>query len=680
MSYKVSYAGINLHDYFTIFNVDRKLMPPRQNFAKDIPGIHGKYYMGYKYGETKITLECLIKAHSREERMDIIRQINFILDVDGPKRFIADDSPETYCYAVPEGEVSPEKIRYNAKFNLEFVCYDPITYSLKDDFFLANAKGIVDVNNAGTTEAYPKVMVGFKEPAHFLQCTNYRGETVLIGAPPNVDKPNAVIKPEVLRDDCETLEGWIPTGNVVDSAEISGSLTINGGGYAICCNNYGSGDQWHGAAMRKNLGTSVSEFRAEIKFEHNSLGDVNGTGAGDKPPSTNGGASVKYKITADPSLRIRQGRSTNTARLGSIPRGTIVDVTDIQNNWGKVTYGGKTGYIYMQYTQKYSEPASGNGTYKCTAEPSLRIRSGRGTNYKQVGSIKYGATTNVTDISNNWGKVTYGGKTGYVSMQYMTKTSASRSNEVSIMADENSEAVTAEDRLGRLEVYGFGTNGERIFKVSMKDLSEWYEYSEPEIQIGSTVVLDDNKTVPSPQTINVKDEKDENKTVTKKVDSGKFGDWNEFFGYFIIERRNNSKGQQEWNCRIEKLENNKTAKVIQTNTLINDKFPKVPLTSVVIFIGQYKQVIPVDVMSVNEINVFNLSDPPKPEENIPIFKAGDELLIDYTTHKVYLNGQIFMDKLDIGSQFFSVPVGNSQMICKSDGAIDAEVSLQKRWV
>ena len=49
MAYKVNYAGIDLDRYFTILNVGRTLMPPRDNFTKDIPGIHGKIYTGYKY-------------------------------------------------------------------------------------------------------------------------------------------------------------------------------------------------------------------------------------------------------------------------------------------------------------------------------------------------------------------------------------------------------------------------------------------------------------------------------------------------------------------------------------------------------------------------------------------------------------------------------------------------------
>ena len=70
MAYEVNYATVDLHEYVTILNVNRTVTPERTNFAKDISGVHGKYYMGYKYNEKIIKLECLMKADSKEEDND----------------------------------------------------------------------------------------------------------------------------------------------------------------------------------------------------------------------------------------------------------------------------------------------------------------------------------------------------------------------------------------------------------------------------------------------------------------------------------------------------------------------------------------------------------------------------------------------------------------------------------
>jgi len=55
--------------------------------------------------------------------------------------------------------------------------------------------------------------------------------------------------------------------------------------------------------------------------------------------------------------------------------------------------------------------------YKVKVDTSLNIRSGPGTNYKVVGSLKNGNLIYATDVSGNWAKF----YKGYVSVKYLTK-------------------------------------------------------------------------------------------------------------------------------------------------------------------------------------------------------------------------------------------------------------------
>lgn len=672
MSYQVEYANQPLHNYVTILNVKRTLLPTRSNITKNIPAMMGEYYMGYKYTPKRISLECLLKAKTKEEFVENMQDLAFILDVKRPSKLVIDDSPDKYCYAVFDDTIDVEKVRHNGKFTIDFIVYDTRTYSAESDFFYDDGSHKLTIENGGTSSTYPSISVGFTNPAYFFQCTNtYTGETVLIGTPSNVDKPNYQFNPKVLRDSCETLEGWTNVGNIVDNAEVNGTLSINAGGYGIYCSNYGSSSSgWHGGALRKNLGQSLQDFKVRVKMEHNSLGDLNNTGASSTPPVSTG---VKYTITANPSLRIRSGRGTNTKQVGSIPKGKVVTITDISGGWGKTTYNGATGYVSMDYVSKNSTTStSTSGTYKITASPSLRIRSGRGTNFKQVGSIPYGKTVTVSDISKNWGKTSYGGKTGYISMQYTSKVNSSKS----MLADEG--VGSAEENLGRLEVYGFDRNGVKLFKLSLKDTDKYYEYTEPVIEIGSKVVLDDNKKCPSPKTITTQENE---KNVQKQVNSGQFGDWNDFSGWFTLQRKTVG-GVQQWIGTVEKLDSSgRVSRSLTTGTLSNGSYPKGELTNIVIFIGGYQEEIPVEIMNINEIEVDNLGTPPKPEENKPIFENGDELVIDFDTQKVTKNGLPFMKELDIGSQFFECLVGETHITCRSeDKGMDVIASIQKIWI
>ena len=68
--------------------------------------------------------------------------------------------------------------------------------------------------------------------------------------------------------------------------------------------------------------------------------------------------------------------------------------------------------------KKVEEDTDKDGkTYMVTAS-SLRVRSGAGTNFSQIGSLKNGATVKVESIANGWAKLENG---GYVSAQYLAE-------------------------------------------------------------------------------------------------------------------------------------------------------------------------------------------------------------------------------------------------------------------
>ena len=69
----------------------------------------------------------------------------------------------------------------------------------------------------------------------------------------------------------------------------------------------------------------------------------------------NGYKTGRYKIIADPSLRVRSGPGTDYATVTDpVPKGTFVNVTEVSGMWGKITVNGKTGWISLVYAE-YSE-------------------------------------------------------------------------------------------------------------------------------------------------------------------------------------------------------------------------------------------------------------------------------------------------------------------------------------
>ncbi|MBZ9637549.1 SH3 domain-containing protein [Clostridium sp. FP1] len=133
-------------------------------------------------------------------------------------------------------------------------------------------------------------------------------------------------------------------------------------------------------------------------------------------------------VTTGSNLSVRSGAGTNYSILGSMKIGTQISITGKTNNFYKITYGGKTGYVSTQYVKITAKPvvvakAAVVVPYETqqgvTTGSNLSVRSGAGTNYSILGSMKSGTQISITGKTNNFYKVTYGSKTGYVSAQYV---------------------------------------------------------------------------------------------------------------------------------------------------------------------------------------------------------------------------------------------------------------------
>ena len=71
---------------------------------------------------------------------------------------------------------------------------------------------------------------------------------------------------------------------------------------------------------------------------------------------TNKANPGEYVTTAS-SLAIRSGADVSYGALGGAPQASIVTVTQINGNWGKITYGGVTGWISLSYALPLSMPS-----------------------------------------------------------------------------------------------------------------------------------------------------------------------------------------------------------------------------------------------------------------------------------------------------------------------------------
>ncbi|WP_417235034.1 SH3 domain-containing protein [Arthrobacter sp.] len=153
------------------------------------------------------------------------------------------------------------------------------------------------------------------------------------------------------------------------------------------------------------------------------------------------------------NLSLRAGASTSKKRVLVIPKNARVTVTSTSKGWSKVTYKGKTGYVSASYLKNVAaaKPAAKKPVVKKAAAKTpakkapakkavkkavkkttkqttanLSLRAGASTSKKRVLVIPKSAKVTVTSTSRGWSKVTYKGKTGYVSASYLKNVAAAK--------------------------------------------------------------------------------------------------------------------------------------------------------------------------------------------------------------------------------------------------------------
>jgi len=147
------------------------------------------------------------------------------------------------------------------------------------------------------------------------------------------------------------------------------------------------------------------------------------------------------------SLRVRQHPNTASAAIGSVTRGQELTVHYTNNGWAEITFNGKTGYVssaFLNFNNKPSVNTADTIVKKDTTvitvtttsttvkeklvarnmyvtASKLNVRSNSNTHSSVLGSVARNSKVYViSETSNGWAKVSYNGKTGYMSLEHLT--------------------------------------------------------------------------------------------------------------------------------------------------------------------------------------------------------------------------------------------------------------------
>ncbi len=131
-------------------------------------------------------------------------------------------------------------------------------------------------------------------------------------------------------------------------------------------------------------------------------------------------------------LNVRTGPSTSYATIGTLNKGTRVEVISESAGWSKINYNNKTAYVSSGYLKAVStstpdtKPEDTTQQYKeikVVNTDGLNVRKGPSTSYESIGKIDKGTSVEVISESDGWSKINYKNTTAYVATKYLDKKS-----------------------------------------------------------------------------------------------------------------------------------------------------------------------------------------------------------------------------------------------------------------
>ena len=125
-------------------------------------------------------------------------------------------------------------------------------------------------------------------------------------------------------------------------------------------------------------------------------------------------------VTVD-TLHLRASRGTDSSIVTNLKQGDTFQISSSKKGWYGVTFNGLNGYVKAEYVSTSETTSTG---YIQVTSTSLKLRSGAGTDYKQLDIVPYGTLLSVKDSIGSGYRVEDDGTTGYVCGDYVSSTTS----------------------------------------------------------------------------------------------------------------------------------------------------------------------------------------------------------------------------------------------------------------
>ena len=706
-----NFNGAQVNDLALVTKIEKPYIPETSISSLNIPSRDGEVFNGMKYNTIKIPISLAIIGTDEEDykaRVKVLKDL-FSIRKEVPIGF----TEYTSIYGILSTEFKVEQKNANTGYaDIEIICTNPYTYS--DYTITYDGGNTVNVGQKGGVATYPLISIGVTKDTHFVQVqNNSTREKLLIGNYEDITKPVSVSESStIIHDTCQNMSALNIAGANIDANRSAGgtfSLSTSGEGYIL--GDMGSGSTaYKGACGRIPLPKELDEFEIKVSIFADSTGkngDPNyfDPESQERKEEVKTGSKITYYVVNCTGLNYRTGPGTNYPSKGTLPKGyEIREGYTIADGWCKFPYKTKTYYCSAKYLTKMTQDNTTStyktyyienvkvlpdGEQKVSAQRAILDAPGG----KIVGYVPYGEIIRVllkpynTYDNNNNIKDTfyymwkpYTNSKGEKVQGYIHKKVVVRSiNNTTYTTDYANDTNYADDKTGTGEIYGFDVNGSQLFKMSLFDDNAYFEYTQPEIRVGNTIVLKDDVKAPTPRH---RDVADSNGVTTGYWLGRQYGSWTEGTTCLSLARKKTG-SNYVWHAEAYKIKNGVVTKQLYRKNNRSTDFPTNKLSYLAIYIGtSASSMAKCAGIAIQDILVTS-SDKESTGTpcNITYFKAGDVIDIDCENCNCYVNRQLRNDLVDIGSSFFAINPGYTGISLYSDDKdASLSVTVREKWM
>lgn len=138
-------------------------------------------------------------------------------------------------------------------------------------------------------------------------------------------------------------------------------------------------------------------------------------------------ANKKGIVKVNSALNMRSGPGSNYGVIGTLCNNDEVEIIKEVDGWYEIKFNGKSGYVSSQYIkvvdnesneEKPSVSLNKQGVVKVNS--ALNMRSGPGSNYGVIGTLRNNDKVEIIKEVDGWYEIKFNGKVGYASKSYIT--------------------------------------------------------------------------------------------------------------------------------------------------------------------------------------------------------------------------------------------------------------------